>query len=67
MKLHIDNTDFSKMFSTILVLALEFTKGFLTKMLGVPLQGICKELLSKFEGKNENHRKCSQEINIINM
>ena len=67
MKLHIDNIDFSKLFSTVLILALEFTKGFLTKLLGVPLQGICKELLSKFEGKNENLRKCSQEINIINM
>ena len=55
------------MFSTILILALEFTKGFLTKLLGVPPQGICKELLSKFEGKNKNLRKCSQEINIINM
>ena len=67
MKLHIDNIDFSKMFSTILILALEFTKGFLTKLLGVPPQGICKELLRKLEGKNENLRKCSQEINIINM
>ena len=67
MKLHIDNIDFSKMFSTILILALEFTKGFLTKLLGVPLQGICKELLSKFEDKNENLRKCSQKNDIINM
>ena len=67
MKLHFDNIDFVKTFSTILVLALEFTKGSLTKLLGVPLQGISKELLSKFEGKNENLRKCSQEINIINM
>ena len=67
MKLHIDNIDFSKMFSTILILALEFTKGFLTKLLGVPLQGICKELLSKFEGKNENLGKCYQKIDISNM
>ena len=58
MELHIDNIDFSKMFSTILILDLEFTKGFLTKLLGVPLQGICKELLSKFEGKNKNLRIC---------
>ena len=67
MKLHIDNIDFSKLFSMILILALEFTKGFLTKLLGVPLQGICKELLSKFEGENENLRKCKQQIDIINM
>ena len=67
MKLHIDNIDFSKMFSTILILALEFTKGFLTKLLGVPLQGICKKLLSKFEDKNKNLRKCSQKVDIINM
>ena len=54
-------------FSKILNLALEFAKGFLSKLLKVQLQSVCKELLSKFDGKNENLRKCKQKIYIINM